>query len=320
LKVELGFSESLLETWAVREAFIFFCLWVDADPPTWRAWFAYKNSGTGEQFLAPSRNADAYLKFLAVNKDKITAEAVSELAAEARTKARGEGGSFLWDRADRFVQLAKQVEDYSTDDPATFIAQVFDADLWITDQYHDAETARLDLDLLRRKATAVLEEIESIPKNEKLVGVQRLERVAQSLRYQIATREPFEQDQATQIQVATLWGAKGVTAEHVYLIGACDQAIPGRRKPEYPGTDEEFVEEQRRLFYVSLTRSKKTLVISRATSALTKEAMRMGLAVTPGTGRVSLQMSGFLRDILKQLPAAVDGRKWAGCVAAEEGV
>ena len=115
------------------------------------------------------------------------------------------------------------------------------------------------------------------------------------------------------VQVATMWGAKGVTAEHVYLLGTCDEAIPGRRRDEYPGTEEDYLEEQRRLFYVSITRSKKTLVISRATSAATGEAMRMGLAVEANVYRVDLQMSRFLRDIIKQLPNALDGGDWKGC-------
>ena len=64
LNVELNFSESLLETWPVREAFLFFCLLVYPDAPTWRAWFAYKNSSTGKNYKATNRNSAAYLKFL----------------------------------------------------------------------------------------------------------------------------------------------------------------------------------------------------------------------------------------------------------------
>ena len=82
---------------------------------------------------------------------------------------------------------------------------------------------------------------------------QQLRRVARVLRYQIATREPFVAEGTADVQVATLWGAKGVTADHVYVIGLCGEALPGERRPEYPGTELEYFEEQRRLFYVSLT-------------------------------------------------------------------
>src|SRR5437899_3017224 len=64
LGVELGFSEGLLESWAAREAFLLFCLLIDPDPPTWRAWLGYKNSVTGKDFSAPKRSAGAYLQLL----------------------------------------------------------------------------------------------------------------------------------------------------------------------------------------------------------------------------------------------------------------
>ena len=129
----------------------------------------------------------------------------------------------------------------------------------------------------------------------------------------IATREPFESDEAHDLQVATLWGAKGVTAEHVYVLGLCEEALPGERRPEYPGTDEDFLEEQRRLFYVSITRSKRTLVLSRAKRIRRGEASRLGLSVSGGNRHwANLTMCPFLRDIMPGLPEAEDGESWGG--------
>jgi hypothetical protein len=42
MPIDLGFSESILELWPVREAFLFSSLMCDPDPATWRAWFAYR--------------------------------------------------------------------------------------------------------------------------------------------------------------------------------------------------------------------------------------------------------------------------------------
>ena len=50
LVIDLSFSESLLESWAVREAFLYFCLLVNPDAPTWRAWLGYQNSPDGKNF------------------------------------------------------------------------------------------------------------------------------------------------------------------------------------------------------------------------------------------------------------------------------
>jgi superfamily I DNA/RNA helicase len=112
-----------------------------------------------------------------------------------------------------------------------------------------------------------------------------------------------------------LWGAKGVTAEHVYLLGVCREAIPGERRDEYPGTDAEYRDEQRRLFYVSITRPKQTLVLSRALKVKRGLARQIGLKVSSNGGYwPPLRMSPFLEDILSVLPDAVAGESWAGCV------
>lgn len=310
LKVELSFSESLLETWAVREAFLLFCLLVDPDAPTWRAWLGYENSDTGRDYKAARRNADAYLKLLTQCKDEITDEHIVEVAAAAK-KPAGSGGKKLWERAQRFVTIRHEIA-WDGSDPERLITEVFKADRWVTDKTVDAETAKLDMELCAAKALAMLDE----QKKAKPGGSASrwLREVAQRLRYQIATREPFVPDETADLQVATLWGAKGVTAEHVYVLGLCDEAIPGTRRDEYPGTDREYEEEQRRLFYVSITRSKKTLVLSRGQDIKKGEALRIGLSVADRGGYwVSLTMSRFLRDIIKFLPQAQRGESWTGC-------
>src|SRR5262249_20093440 len=152
------------------------------------------------------------------------------LGDEERTKARGDGGASVWDRATRFLQLRKHFEDQDPTDPDAFLSAVFDEDVWIGDHYAKPEPARLDMRLLRDKAKALLAEIGDKPKMKKRPGIERLAQVAKHLRYQIAPREPFDAEDAVQVQVATLWGAKGVTADHVYLLGTCEEAIPGARK------------------------------------------------------------------------------------------
>lgn len=309
-KIELSFSESLLETWAVREAFLYFCLLIDPDAPTWRAWFGYQSPADGKSFKASGRNAGAYLKFLTVCNDRITEVQVERLADNSQ-KPPGGGGSNLGERAKRFVELKKQMPDYG-EDALTLLNQVFDPDRWDSDQSPDPETAKLDMGLVLSKACNICQEFR-LQKPESTAQQQLME-VAHRLRYQIATREPFAPGEAVDLQVATLWGAKGVTADHVYVIGLCKEAIPGVRREEYPGTDSDFFEEQRRLFYVSLTRSKKTLVLSRANSISSGEAARLGLEVTKGNKfRHTLVMCPYLRDIIEHLPHYQKGEKWQGC-------
>ena len=310
LTIDLSFSESLLESWAVREAFLYFCLLVDPDAPTWRAWLGYQNSSDGKDFKAPRRNANAYLKFLETCNDIINEAEVRKLA-DCPKKPQGIGGNKLWDRAKRFIELRGKLQ-WNGEDILSLLQEIFDVNKWVSDESPESETAILDMQLLLNKASDISQELEG--NNPDSSAGEILIELARRLRYQIATREPFVPDESSDLQITTLWGAKGITADHVYVIGLCKEAIPGTRREEYPGTDLEYEEEQRRLFYVSITRSKKTLVLSRANSIGRGQAKQLGLAVNPGFGfRAKLEMSPFLRDIIQYLPQFQQGENWQGC-------
>jgi len=320
LNVDLSFSESLLETWPVREAFLFFCLLADPDGPTWRSWLGYENSITGKAFKASKRNAAAYLKVLGEHGDKITDTVVRELAAQPRVQPRGEGGTRLWDRADRFIALRDSLR-WDGCSALPLIEEVFDHESyrWVSDQTEHAENARLDMHVVLEKCKDMLADQQTDEEPAADVTAQ-LRRVARRLRYQIATREPFVPGELADIHVSTLWGAKGVTAQNVYVLGLCAETMPGTQREEYPGTVSEYVEEQRRLFYVSLTRSKRTLVLSRPLSILKFAAARLGITAD-ATGRSSfapLTMCPFLRDIKSYLPSSQTGENWRGCCTGTE--
>ena len=83
-------------------------------------------------------------------------------------------------------------------------------------------------------------------------------------------------------------------------------------REEYPGTPHDFREEQKRLFYVSLTRAKKTLVLSRARSMRPGDFARLGLGRLTGNRLEVLKMSQFLRDIIRFLPRYQNGEDWQG--------
>ena len=311
LGIDLSFSESILESWPTREAFLFASLLHDADPVTWRMWLAYANSTDGEHFKAPKRNAPAYLRFLRACNDTITERKVVQMADQ---RPPGQGGANLLDRGQRFKELrAGFVEPHVSFEER--IRALFSPDLWIGTATGDAETARADLELLTDKTIALAQErLADHPESD----VSDLMRYAiRQMRYLVATREPFVPKTGVQLQVTSLWGAKGVTAEHVYILGMCDEAIPGEYRDGYPGTREEFIEEQRRLLYVSLTRARKTLIFSRARSTTFGEAKQIGLFIRAserGSGRrPRLFASTLLRELVGHLPNAVRGENWAGC-------
>ena len=305
MPIDLGFSESILELWPVREAFLFSSLMCDPDPATWRAWFAYRQPHGDQGALAPARNAPAYLQFMAACKDAITSASVLQLLQEPRTKSRGEGGSNMWDRAARFVQLC-DTADWAALEPEDFIASVFAPQLWPSTDPEEAQTASDDLEILKANALQSLGDIDKDEPGQ--AKEERLQKVVRQLRYSIATREPLTTGTKAVLQITTLWGGKGLTADHVYVVGLCDEAIPGVGTDEYPGTDADYADEQRRLFYVSITRAKQTMILSRAQRIRRGDAMKLNLPVSPGRWHYAdLQMSRFLRDIMDFLPRAQPG-------------
>ena len=312
ISVDLNFSESLLETWSVREAFLFFSLLGDPDRPSWRAWLGYKNSTNGGNFKASKRNAEAYLQFLYSCRDSVTEAHVARLAAEPRDQRRGEGGTYLWDRASRFIQLRDRFE-FDPLNLSETVDIIFAPAVWINEDTINSETATLDLQLLVSKAKDIAQEIEE---ESRITRPElKLRELVRQLRYHIATREPFSIDGERNLEVATLWGAKGVTAEHVYILGACEETIPGKKREEYPGTELEFIDEQKRLFYVSITRTKRTLVLSRPRFIGHGEACQLGFAIGSSSGTaVTLHMSRFYREISSLFPHAVEGEVWGGCI------
>jgi DNA helicase-2/ATP-dependent DNA helicase PcrA len=305
ITIELGFSESILELWPVREAFLFLCLLSDPDPPTWRAWLGYRTPTAETNHLPPQRNAPAYLQFLERCDDVITEKAVLALSKESQTASRGAGGSVVWERASRYRMLLKTKawHDLEADH---FIKAVLSRRLWVTGDDEDAATAREDIRILRANARQIFTEVEASGKD--LERDDLLRQVVRQLRYSIATREPLATGSESKLKVTTLWGGKGLTAQHVYVLGLCKEAIPGIRSEEYPGTNADYLDEQRRLFYVTITRSKETLVLSRPQKIKPGEAQRLNLRVAaPSFYYSDLQMCPFLRDIMDTLPDVLSG-------------
>ncbi len=76
-------------------------------------------------------------------------------------------------------------------------------------------------------------------------------------------KEPKER----KVQLMTIHGSKGLEFEHVFLVGAVNGIIPSLRgEPNAIDKHEQYrntnIEEERRLFYVAVTRAKDCLTIS----------------------------------------------------------
>lgn len=101
----------------------------------------------------------------------------------------------------------------------------------------------------------IVHEIEERAKEFKTIEewFSHIEEYGENLRRQAELREPGE----NAVQLLTMHGAKGLEFHTVFVIGANEDICPYKKAE----TTEE-IEEERRLFYVAMTRAKKRLVIS----------------------------------------------------------
>jgi len=84
------------------------------------------------------------------------------------------------------------------------------------------------------------------------------------------------------VRVMSLHKSKGLTAKLTVITGFAAGMIPFVKNNLTPSEQHRSMQEQRRLFFVAITRPTDTLVLSSAAQVRTGEALQMGLAL-PGT-------------------------------------
>ena len=116
---------------------------------------------------------------------------------------------------------------------------------------------------------------------------------------------------ATFVRVMSLHKSKGLTADHVFVAGCVEGLIPSylRGLPFEPAM--RFREEQRRLFYVAITRARRTLVLSSTLTLPRQLAYRMGAPVRGGDSLHSETIaSTFLSELGDSCPPSLSGQDW----------
>ena len=87
-------------------------------------------------------------------------------------------------------------------------------------------------------------------------------------RISLITRDDNNEDKLGKVNLMTIHSAKGLEFELVFLAGVEEGIIPHARSIE---EDPKNIEEERRLFYVAITRAKQKLYM---TSCRTRKIMR----------------------------------------------
>jgi DNA helicase-2/ATP-dependent DNA helicase PcrA len=118
--------------------------------------------------------------------------------------------------------------------------------------------------------------------------------------------------QGQSIRIMSLHKSKGLTARLVVIAGCVAGILPEIDFTEPIMEQNRQMQEQRRLFYVGLTRSTETLVVSSAVQMPRREALLMGMPVPPTVryGTVPLQASPFLAELGPGAPRSIRGQVW----------
>ena len=111
------------------------------------------------------------------------------------------------------------------------------------------------------------------------------------------------------VRVMSLHKSKGLTADMVVVVGCIEGLIPGIYNPNNTSLNRnQFTEEQRRLFYVAITRTKRILILSSVLWLPRDLAHRMGAIVYSGNiTDARTQASDFLRELGPNRPRTVLG-------------
>ena len=110
------------------------------------------------------------------------------------------------------------------------------------------------------------------------------------------------------VRVMSLHKSKGLTADLVIVLGCVEGLIPTFYKSLTEDAKLATLEEQRRLFYVAITRSKMTLVLSSVLLVPRRQAHKMQVQCCPyNANHVRTTASQFLSNLGPEMPVSITG-------------
>ena len=188
----------------------------------------------------------------------------------------------------RFQELQRRIEELETSKGQALLNAVFPPNENWTESIHS---------------------LASIIEGDEFAAGELLER----LRTQITQPElPTDVDY---VRVMSLHKSKGLTADLVVVVGCIEGVIP-KLSGGTPAEQASSLEEQRRLFYVAVTRTRRILILSSVTQLQRKVAYRIGAKIWGRNPSQSTTVaSGFLNELGPTRPPAILGSKYLEGVA-----
>lgn len=126
-----------------------------------------------------------------------------------------------------------------------------------------------------------------------------------------AVTQPETPSDADYVRIMSLHKSKGLTSKVVLVAGCIQGLIPVENIEETPPEQRAILEEQRRLFYVAITRCTDVLVISSSLQLERRLARRLGARIRRGGGDLATTVaSQFLDELGPTGPRPVLGGHW----------
>src|SRR5262249_24047971 len=118
-------------------------------------------------------------------------------------------------------------------------------------------------------------------------------------------------EEANCVRIMSLQKSKGLTSPITIVAGCIESFVPTIDMDEPLAEQAEILKEQRRLFYVAITRPKERLVISSFTSMSAETVYQTGARAGGQFGRRRTQPSRFISELGPTAPQARSGEAWA---------
>lgn len=113
------------------------------------------------------------------------------------------------------------------------------------------------------------------------------------------------------VRVMSLHKSKGLTADLTVICGCVEGLLPSSRQGLPFEQARRYLEEQRRLFYVGITRARRRLVLSSVLSLSRALAHQIGAVIQGGDQEMGNTIaSTFLDQLGPQSPAPIRGEDW----------
>jgi superfamily I DNA/RNA helicase len=124
--------------------------------------------------------------------------------------------------------------------------------------------------------------------------------------------QPEMPEEADFVRVMSLHKSKGLTSKVAIVAGCIQGLIPFQDFDKPYDEQQAILAEQRRLFYVAITRCTEILVLSSARTLQRDMAYKIGARVRPGRGAMATAIaSQFFAELGPQAPNAEAGAAWS---------